>query len=413
MGRCASTFAAAVAALLLCSPACPAATPTRALTDDLAFLDPRPGPRALAFDTAHQAGAQLVRLTLDWSRVAPGGATKPAGFHASDPADPAYSWGYIEDAVRDANSAGLRVMLMVERAPAWARGPDPRQLGAFVRAAGRRFSGFYPDPKDNGDGLRTPGKSLPHVRLWQIWNAPNDRARLTARAAVRRYREILTAAARAVRRVADDNVVVGAATVEGGAISPVRFWRRLGRAPYDIAADDLRNRPVFSRLAALRHALRGKPLWLTDVGLDTPPRDPHGASTAAQARFVARALYRADRARVGVVAWRGLQDRTSYLTGFPSIASGLFFNIDNDLARDPPKPAYASFRFPFVVSGRTAWGIAPMRHLAVEIEKRSGQGWTPIRTVVSARSGEFTSSVRGRGVYRAVQAGAASPAWRR
>src|SRR3954469_11066833 len=122
-----------------------ASTPIRALADDLAFVDSRPAARSLAFETARHARARVVRITLDWSRVAPGGARKPSGFRASDPSDPAYHWGYIEDAVRDATAAHLRTLLVIDRAPAWAGGPDPGELGAFVRAAARRFSGFYPD----------------------------------------------------------------------------------------------------------------------------------------------------------------------------------------------------------------------------------------------------------------------------
>ena len=48
-----------------------ATTPVRALADDLAFTDSSPEPRALAFATARRAGARVVRITLDWSRVAP------------------------------------------------------------------------------------------------------------------------------------------------------------------------------------------------------------------------------------------------------------------------------------------------------------------------------------------------------
>ena len=138
-----------------------ATTPVRALSDDLAFTDSSPEPRALAFATARRAGARVVRITLDWSRVAPEGSVKPPGFRAADPADPGYRWGYVEDAVRDAAARHLRVLLVIDRAPAWAgeRKPDPGELGAFARAAARRFSGFYPDPKDSGNGL---------TRSWQV-----------------------------------------------------------------------------------------------------------------------------------------------------------------------------------------------------------------------------------------------------
>ena len=176
----------------------------RALADDLAFTDSSPEPRALAFATARGAGARLVRITLDWSRVAPEGSAKPPGFNPADPADPNYRWGYVEDAVRDAAARRLRVLLVIDRAPAWAglRNPDPGELGAFARAAARRFSGFYPDPKDSGNGLTTPGKSLPRVRFWQLWEAPNSGTTLQpVDGAADHYREMLGAVRPALRRV--------------------------------------------------------------------------------------------------------------------------------------------------------------------------------------------------------------------
>ena len=152
---------ACVAVAMLRVDMATATTPVRALSDDLAFTDSSPEPRALAFATARRAGARVVRITLDWSRVAPDGSVKPPGFRAADPADPGYRWGYVEDAVRDAAARHLRVLLVIDRAPAWAgeRKPDPGELGAFARAAARRFSGFYPDPKNSGNGLTS---------IWQV-----------------------------------------------------------------------------------------------------------------------------------------------------------------------------------------------------------------------------------------------------
>jgi hypothetical protein len=379
-----------IAAWLALAASASAGTPARALTDDLAFVDPRPEARAVAFETARRAGARTVRITLDWSRVAPGGTSKPPGFQAKRPSDPAYSWGYIEDAVRDAAAAHLRVVLVVVRAPAWAGAPDPSELGAFVRAAARRFSGFYPDPKNSGNGLTTPGKSLPRVRYWQIWDAP--------RGGVGHYRRMVVEAARALNRVAANNVVIGAAGV---------------KAPFDIAAYDMTNQHGLKGLGRRRRATGRKPLWLTGVGLDTRPGNPNGVSPARQARYLASALYRADRAGVSLVAWNGLQDRASYLAGFPSIASGLYFNFQDDLVRDPPKPALTAYRFPFVVDGRTAWGLAPRHRRTVRIEKRTGARWRQVALVRASRSGEFTVGVGGRGLYRARQAGDVSRPWRR
>ena len=209
-----------------------------------------------------------------------------------------------------------------------------------------------------------------------------------------------------------DNVVVGAATADRGPIGPVRFWAGLRGASFDVAAHDLAGRRSLTRLAALRRVLGGKPLWLTGVGVNTPPEDPRGVSPETQARFLSQALYRADRAGVSLFAWNGLQDRASYLPGFPSIASGLFFNYENDLSRDPAKPALEAYRFPFVVHRETAWGIAPLSRRVV-IQRWRGGRWRAVASVMASRSGEFSSSVHRGGLYRAVQARAVSPAWRR
>jgi hypothetical protein len=430
-----------VASIEVGTVAARSATPVRGLSDDLAFTDSRPGPRALAFDTARRAGARVVRITLDWSLVAPAGDIKPTGFDAADPADPAYRWGYIEDAVRDARRERLGVVLRVVRAPAWAEGPgrpagappgswrpDTAQLGAFVRAAARRFSGFFPDPKAPGDGLTAPGGSLPRVRFWQIWDHPNSAAALQpVDAAVEHYRRMLRSASSAAKRVAKDNVVVAGATSPTGGLAPLVFWRRLLSRPtrFDVAAHGAsasRRGPVkVAQVRMLRRLVaRGggrQPVWLTDLGWETPPEDPRGVSPARQARLLTEALFKADRARVALVAWNGLQDRASHLPGFASIASGLFFNYEDDLARDPAKPALRAYRFPFLARSRgrraIAWGIAPRRRGRVSIERQAGGRWRRVSVVRASRSGEFRAMGRGgRGLYRARQGRARSLPWR-
>jgi hypothetical protein len=428
-----------LASIELVTVAAGAATPVRGLSDDLAFTDSRPGPRALAFETARRAGARIVRITLDWSLVAPAGDVKPTGFDAADPADPAYRWGYIEDAVRDARRAGLRVVLVIVSAPRWAEGPgrpagappgswrpEPVELGAFVRAAARRFSGFFPDPKAPGDGLTAPGGSLPRVRLWQIWNQPNTAAALQpVDSAVEHYRRMLRSASAAAKRVAGDNAVVAGAPSPAGAIGPPAFWRDLLSRPARLDVAAASGAPGTSRRLGRLRRLRGllaragarRSVWLTDLSWETPPRNPRGVSPARQARLLTEALFRADQAAVSMVLWNGLQDRVSYLPAFPSIASGLFFNYAEDLARDPAKPALRAYRFPFLVwrAGRRtrAWGIAPRPGARVSIERRRGGRWRRVRRVRPSRSGEFQARARGRrGLYRARQGPARSLSWR-
>jgi hypothetical protein len=436
-----------------------AGTPMRALSDDLAFLDSRAAERALAFQAARRAGARMVHITLDWSLVAPSGSVKPAGFDAANPGDQAYRWGYVEEAVRDAAQQGLQVAFVVVRAPVWAEGrerpisapagswqPQAPELAAFVRAAARRFSGFYPDPKSSGDGLTGRGSSLPRVRFWQIWTRPNaSDALLASGNVVELYRQMLNAASRALKRVAPGNVVVAGGTTAAGAL---RFWRALlclspsGRrvpcseaARFDVAAhsptpprrlvtggsertlglDRLNELTRYLALATRTNSARPsreKPLWVTDIGWDTPPRSPYGVSATQQARNLSRAMYLADRARASLVGWTGLQDRLTYLPNFPSVASGLFFNRTNSLARDPAKPSLRAYRFPFLIHGSRAWGIAPRRRAVVTVERRGERGWGYVRSVKPWGSGEFAVRVeKPRGLYRARQGRKRSLPW--
>jgi hypothetical protein len=396
--------AIALACLVACAGGVAhASTPVRALSDDLAFTDSRPGERADAFREARRAGTRVVRITLDWSLVAPVGDSKPAGFDAADPADPAYRWGYVEDSVRDAARHRLRVVLVVIRAPTWAQAagrPDPAELGAFVRAAARRFSGFYPDPKSSGDGLTQEGRSLPAVRLWQVW----ERANFVAGGAGH-YRRMLASFAAALNRVDSNNQVVAGGTAGRGADG---FWRALRGARFDVAAHS-----GVSSLTRVSRLVR-KPLWLTEVARDTPPLRPGGASLAAQARYLVRALYAADRAGAELFSWRGLQDRTTHLPNFPTVASGLFQNLTNRISRDPAKPARTAFRFPFLIRGRQAWGIAPRGGAVVTIERRSGRSWRAVGSVRASPAGEFSGGLGpGSGTYRARVGQAESLAWRR
>jgi hypothetical protein len=396
----------AAALLALCAGAAAhASTPVRGLSDDLAFTDARPGERAAAFREARRARARVVGITLDWSLVAPGGESRPAGFDPADPADPAYSWGYVEDAVRDAAAQRLRPLLVVYRAPAWAQqadGPDSAELATFVRAAARRFSGFYPDPKDGGDGLTEEGASLPAVRRWQVWDRANETV-----GSVGHYRRMLEESAEALDQVDSRNMAIAGGTSARGAVS---FWRGMRGARFDAAAHS-----STARLRQVHRAFgRRRPLWVTDVARTTPPLSPGGVSPARQARLLVEALHAADGARAQLFSWRGLQDRRTHLANFPTIASGLFFNRTNSVSRDPAKPARRAFRFPFLVKGSEAWGIAPRRNAPVAIERQFGGGWAVVAVARASGSGEFSTGVAsGSGRYRARQVRARSLPWTR
>src|SRR5215208_8211038 len=64
-------------------------------------------------------GAEVIKVHVQWSHVAPGGKTKPAGFDGSNPSG--YDWGALDSLVRNAQSRGFQVMLaLTGPAPGWA-----------------------------------------------------------------------------------------------------------------------------------------------------------------------------------------------------------------------------------------------------------------------------------------------------
>ena len=75
---------------------------------------------------ASSARADLVLLGVSWSAIAP--RTRPADFDPIDPADPAYDWESLDNAVRSALAHGLQPLLNIEFAPRWAEGPTGRAL---------------------------------------------------------------------------------------------------------------------------------------------------------------------------------------------------------------------------------------------------------------------------------------------
>ncbi|MBA3302085.1 MAG: hypothetical protein H0T15_09495, partial [Thermoleophilaceae bacterium] len=85
-------LASCLLALLPASAIARSSTFERGFLDDDAFRA-RPGPeRTLAYQGAASAGAGFLRLNVFWSSIAPRGRRKPAGFSATNPADPRYKW---------------------------------------------------------------------------------------------------------------------------------------------------------------------------------------------------------------------------------------------------------------------------------------------------------------------------------
>ncbi len=139
-------------------------------------------------DRLRRLGVDRVRVFVAWGAlagrapIAPDALSRvpPRRFNATDPSDyPESGWAPYDAIVREAAKRGIGVYFtLAGPAPAWATQPgeppgpigvwkpSAADFGAFVRAVGRRYSGHYPDPLH-------PGRDLPRVSFWGIWNEPN------------------------------------------------------------------------------------------------------------------------------------------------------------------------------------------------------------------------------------------------
>ena len=125
--------------------------------------------RNLWADRTVDANASIIRINVYWRSIAP---DKPA--NPRDPADPAYNWTTIDNAVAERRGARLRRDLTSFAAPDWARGAEPRRriaipghlaprpgaFGDFAHALAVRYSGTFPaaDPSPRSSTSR-PGTS--------------------------------------------------------------------------------------------------------------------------------------------------------------------------------------------------------------------------------------------------------------
>jgi hypothetical protein len=217
---------------------------------------------APTLDLLSRLGVDRVRVWLSWGSLGrrpalapdPLSRTSPAGFKATDPADyPATGWAQYDAVVREAAARGIGVYFTISGpAPVWATQPgeppgpigvwkpSAADFGAFVQAVGTRYSGHYPDPLH-------PGRDLPRVSFWGIWNEPNlgidmapqaiDNGRLEVSPVY--YRRILDAAWSALQATGHgrDTILIGELAPDGATVGnvpgnfdmmvPLRFLRAL------------------------------------------------------------------------------------------------------------------------------------------------------------------------------------------
>jgi hypothetical protein len=408
---------------------------------------------AAGYAVLRSVGGSYVRVNAYWSAVAP---TEPASAAAAEnPANPGYDWTALDQAVRRAAVRHVHVLLMLAAAPVWAQGPghpsagevaagawdpNPTRFGQFARAVAARYSGSFGDP------LR-PGRDLPRVSDYEIWNEENAPLALAAPKPVAEYRSLLNAGYSAIKSVhADDRVALGGLSPVANlprSVAPLPFasdllclrhaGNRLVRAagcrpahfdaiadhPYTLAvtptdpgarfgdilvADVGKLRQLLNVARRLRTiGPEPHPLWITEwEWLTNPPDTELGDPYAAAARYIAYSMYEMWRARASLIIWQGIHDETpNYLAG-----AGL------ETPGGRPKPSLRAFAFPFVAVDQgehgLTWGRVPSaRRGRVTIQLRRGGRWRPAGSARADGDGVFSvrlTVVRGVS-YRAVAAG--------
>jgi hypothetical protein len=250
-----------------------APAPRTILQDDAVLLHSTDQGVKDAMAQLRALGVDQVRLTAGWSVIAPQpDAAQRPNFDDTDPAAyPADSWGNLDRAVRDADAAGLKVMIDIAFwAPRWATHDDPATTGRlrtdidpqayarFAAAVATRYSGTYAPPAES-HGAPPAGPSpdadllgallgarskptgpvaapapdpLPAADVFTIWNEPNHPGFVMPQwerqgagwwpRSADIYRAMVRAAYPAIKQAAPSSTVLIGATSSGGSSTPGR-----------------------------------------------------------------------------------------------------------------------------------------------------------------------------------------------
>lgn len=400
-------------------------------------------------------GMDVARVLVIWSYVAPGSdrTTRPAGFDPSNPSDPQYNWGPVDQAVELLTAQGIEPILNVTGyIPFWGsldpglrrnrHKPDPAQFATFAKAVAQRYDG--------------------RVRRYILWNEPNlvdwlqpqnecVKGRCTP-VAPHMYREIARQAVPAIKAGSPGAQVYGPALASKGdsptkvnvRTRPLAFLRAMGCVdsklrrerrsrhckgfkpatldgiayhPHSTTyapdrgytnADDA-NLADYPRLIKTIDAVQKAggivngvsktkrlDLYYDEYGYQTNPPDPLlGVSTAQQSAWMqwgAYTAYKQPRVRMLIqYLWRDDPINSNVdATRYAGWQSGLYYFDGN------PKPARRSFPHPFWASlpkrSRTAelWGqVRPGGAASVTVQKGSGGSFATLRRLTTDPGGYF------------------------
>jgi hypothetical protein len=282
--------------------------------------------------SASDLGAQWIRLWASWEQMEPG----PGGWDQR-------LLDATNQSVNAAKARGLKVLMVVQRSPAWASG-------------GKGGTTPPSDPSTFGAAMGALAQKLPGVDAWELWNEEDETIFWAGGADPAKYAAMVRSAYPAIKASQPSDVVVTGATVGNNFDFVDALYRHGIKGSFDavgVHTDTacLVNGPgvlyrdeqgKIGRYAftgyrevhavMARHGDGDKPIWMTELGWNTQSdaagscntgmwagQKPLGVSEEQQAQFLTEA-YRCVAADpyVGVALWFGLQDipRSRYAGGY-------------------------------------------------------------------------------------------------
>jgi hypothetical protein len=310
---------------------------------DDAWLEYGGGTLQQRLDDLDRLGVDVVRVTVDWRSV--------------EPARGRYDWSLYDPVLNGLHQHGIAALVTLYGTPAWANGGRAEN---WAPTSGATFASF----------ARAAALRYPFVRLWAIWNEPNQRRWLRPTSPALYTRVLLNPAYVAIHRASPGAQVAGGVTAPRGStggVSPVAWIFGMAAAharldayahnPYPLRPGETPTSGgcdhcttiTMATLPRLENDVRKAfgtrtRIWLTEYGYQTNPPDPLlGVSYAKQAAYLSEAALRAYEApRVDILIHYLLRDEPAvgrWQSGLVTVGNAL-------------KPAYEAFRFPLTVSSR-------------------------------------------------------------
>lgn len=347
------------------------------------FILNGPGKLGQRLDTIDRLGVDVVRFTLEWSKI--------------ERAQGRFNWGRSDQVLRGLQTRGIQPVVTLVGTPGWANGGRaPR----FAPPRGTEFAAFA------GEAARR----YPFVRYWLIWNEPNMRRWLEPTVPGTYVRRLLNPAYKAIHAANRRALVGGGVTGPRGnvgGVSPLDWLRGMRKAGARLDAYAHHPHPgspfespteggcfgaecktiTLANLRLLVQAVRGawgggKRIWLTEWGYQTNPPDKFfGVPPRLQAQYIgeaARLVYRTrqvdmliqflyqdepqtDRFQSGLLTWRGRPKPGLHAFSFP-LASTAPDGVAHLWGQIRPRAGRQPYRLQLVLNkGKTKKWLTPVR----------------------------------------------------